>query len=98
MLVVGGAGGSEAASSELIVPRARPRRAPGREESWEVGAGPRLRTPRGNHAATLLPAGARQPDAGGLLIIGGYDPVKETVLRSVEWLPGAPKGGAGAPQ
>jgi hypothetical protein len=99
VLVVGGAGGSEAASSELVIPRARPEAGTrDTEESWEVGAGPRLRTPRGNHTATLLPAGARQPDAGGLLIIGGYEPVKETVLRSVEWLPGAPRGESGARQ
>jgi hypothetical protein len=37
------------------------------------------------------------PD-GGLLIIGGYDPLKAALLRSVEYLPGAPKAGTGAPQ
>jgi hypothetical protein len=40
-----------------------------------------------------------------MLVIGGYDPVRETTLRSVELLPGAPKairrasmGGTGVSQ
>ncbi len=75
VLVVGGAGGTEGASSEMIV-----RQEAGGKETWQVEPGPSLCTPRMNHGAVLLPG-------EGLLAVGGYDPVAKAPLKSVELLP-----------
>ena len=81
VLVVGGAGGREGASSEVITASQR-----SGMRTWRATAGPRLGTPRMNHAGVLLPHGA-DGAAAGLLVIGGYDPASEERVRSAEFLP-----------
>lgn len=81
VLVVGGARGPGAATSEVIVP---PR--PAGVRTWRVVAGPRLGTPRMNHVGVVV---ARGPDGAGagLLVVGGYDPTSGRRVRSAEFLP-----------